>query len=119
MSEYLIKCRENYYNGITPSNSESKTNSAYKQLREVAFDIIKREGVEFFSGYFQEGYYLVDLWTAHILIEHFEIEDEIEQQCLRIIKDYSDNPLNPSVSLEEQKWLEENVCHGLAQHKKN
>lgn len=108
MSNYLIKCRENYLKKITPSNKKSKDTDDYKQLIEIAKKTIDEIGIDNFSGYFQEGYYLVNLWTAHIIIEYYNPSKDLEKKCLEIIVNHLDNPLAPIVSLEEKEWLEEN-----------
>lgn len=108
MSEYLIKCSENYLNGVTPSKKESKNDLGYLQLLNIARYTINDIGLESFTGYFQELQYRVNLWTAHILIEYYEINTEINNECIKIIRRYSESSLNSELAKEEQDWLEEN-----------
>jgi hypothetical protein len=108
MSDYLFKCRENYFNGITPSNEKSKNTVGYQELLKIANDTIEKIGLEAFTGFFQELQYRVNLWTAHIILEHYNADIEIEKECIKIIKRYSTGTLNPIVAIEEKKWLEEN-----------
>ncbi|MFN8295597.1 MAG: hypothetical protein U0T69_05345 [Chitinophagales bacterium] len=109
MSDYLIKCRENYFKKITPSNKKSKDTEDYKDLLLIAKNTIDNIGIDKFSEYFQDGYYLVNLWTAHIIIEYYNPSKELEKKCLEIIKDHLDNPLAPLVAVEEKTWLEDNI----------
>jgi hypothetical protein len=108
MKEYLFKCREMYFKNITPSNPTSKNLIEYAELLDIANEIINKLGLDSFAEYFQEDHYLVSLWTAHIILEYYKPNENILIMSLDIIKDYTDNPLVPNISLEEKRWLEEN-----------
>ena len=103
--QYIIQCRYNTLNRITPSNSEKYNTIEYKSLIEIGRKYIEERGVSEFSNYFQGDQYFVELWTAHIIFEYGDPGPSLKSECIEIIKKYSDNPLSPKTSIEEQEWL--------------
>ena len=109
MSEsFLILCKQNYFHGITPSNDVNYTKEGYKKAVSIAKKYFQENRYEDFAGYFQEGQYLIQLWTAHLLIEYGSPSQELKIASLKIIKKYTDNPLAPDVAKEEKQWLNKN-----------
>jgi len=104
-SQYLLVCKEYYKNGVIPAISLQNRDENYNEIRELALQIIRENGIMFFSDFFQEGQYLVQLWTAHLIMEDINASDELKRSSLLIIQDYSDNPLVPKVSEAENLWL--------------
>jgi hypothetical protein len=105
--EFLVTCKGCYFNNITPSNPVSKDTKAYKHLVDITIHYIKQRGLEEFAGFFQDGQYFIDLWAAHLLIDHGKPNAELTERALNIIRTYSDNPLAPAVAEEEKAWLNE------------
>jgi hypothetical protein len=56
-----------------------------------------------------EGQYFINLWAAHLMLEYGKPNKSQKEQCLEIIKRYTDNPLAPEAAIEEKIWLE-NYC---------
>lgn len=106
--KYLVKCKENYLKGITPSNSRQIEEEAYKETVAIAIACIKTYGVENFSSFFQESQYLVNLWTAHFILKYANPDDKLKSKSLEVIKNYSSTPLAPKLAEEEKVWLLEN-----------
>lgn len=106
--KYVVQCRYNTINGITPSNPEKYNTPEYKLLIEIGEKYIEEKGLIEFSKNFQGDQYFVALWTAHIIYEYGNPDSELKAQCVKIIEEYSDSPLSPEVSKEEQEWLKKN-----------
>jgi hypothetical protein len=106
--EYLSQCRNNYINKITPSGPHSLKNEGYAKLVAIAQSFFNSNRTEEFSGFFQEPQYLVNLWTAHLLIEYGHPSSILKGQALVIIKRYSEGALDPRLADEEKKWIETN-----------
>jgi len=109
VDQYLLQCKNNYFNGITPSNDEQYSLPDYKALIEVGKKCIREIGILEFSYFFQEGQYLIELWTAHIIIEYGNTD--LKEQCVKIIKKYSNGILDIKVANEEKAWIDRFYSH--------
>jgi len=107
-TRYLSQCKENYYNGIRPSNKRSYQEVGYEALVEIAKDYFMKGEIEKFAKFFQEYQYSVNLWTAHLIIEYGNPNKKIKGDAFEIIKRYSITPLNVELAKEEMAWLLEN-----------
>ncbi|HVU55805.1 MAG TPA: hypothetical protein VHD83_12165 [Puia sp.] len=107
--EFLITCKRNYFDKVTPSNAESKQKEGYKKLVSIANEYFKGNKYGEFAGFLQEGQYFIQLWAAHLVLEYGIPDRELMLSALNLIKNYSDNPLAQEVALEERKWLEANM----------
>lgn len=105
-ASYIIQCRTNWFLGIRPYDNNVKGGKEYQALIKIAQTYFNNNQYEEFSGYFMEGQYLVPLWTAHLILEYGQPSADLKERCLKIITDYTDNPLAPEVANEERKWLD-------------
>ncbi|OYU96556.1 MAG: hypothetical protein CFE21_09230 [Bacteroidetes bacterium B1(2017)] len=106
-ASYLFYCKDNYLKGIRPGDPNSKNKDGYKNLLEIAELYFESNLLDTFAGYLIEGHYLVQLWTAHLILEHGQPDDKLKERCLDEIRNYArDNPLAPDVSIQERIWLE-------------
>lgn len=100
---FLLQCRENYFRGITPCGPGAETE---KQALLACFhDFTAANGTAAFSGFLQEGQYYIDLWAAHLLLEHHHSDSPNRQLCMQTIEVYANSTINPRVAQEELKWL--------------
>ena len=104
-SSYLFYCKDNYINGIRPADIGSKKKDSYIKLVEIAKLYFNNNLAEKFSGYLMEDHYFVSLWTAHLILEYGQPDENLKKLCLNEINKYSDNPLAPDVAIQEKKWL--------------
>jgi hypothetical protein len=105
---FLMQCKANYFNKITPSNDKVISDKGYQNLIRIAKAYFNIGEINDFAGYFQEGQYFVALWTAHLIIEYGKPDELLKTDALAVIRKYSDNPLAPDVANEEKLWLERN-----------
>ena len=103
---YIIQCRTNWFLGIRPYDRSAKDRQEYKALIKIAQTYFDRGRYEEFSNYFMEGQYLIQLWTAHLILEYGRPTSQLKQKCLMIVADYANNPLAPDVALGAREWLE-------------
>jgi hypothetical protein len=103
---FIIQCRTNYFSGIRPAHQQSKNTDGYNALVQIAKDYFDADRYDDFSGNFMEGQYFINLWAAHLTFEYGQPNESQKEQCLEIIKRYSDNPLAPEVAIEEKIWLD-------------
>jgi hypothetical protein len=108
MESFLVLCKQNYLEGITPSNDSSKNKEGYQRAVSIAKYYFDRGKYNDFAGYFMEGQYLISLWAAHMLVEYGSPNEELLIVALKTIVDYSNNPLAPEVAKEESQWLKVN-----------
>lgn len=106
--KYLVKCKESYLKGITPSNPEQIKGKDYEEMVAIATACIETYGIENFSSFFQESQYLVNLWTAHFILKYASPDDKLKRKSIEVIKNYSDTPLAPKLAAEEKAWLLKN-----------
>ena len=60
-----------------------------------------------------EGQYLIELWTAHLILEYGQPSLNLRKRCLDEIIKYSDNSLSPKVAEQEKQWVENYFNAGL------
>lgn len=106
--EFLLTCKQNRFDNITPANTSNYSKEGYIKIVDIAKAYFKKGKYKEFSDFFQEGHYLIPLWAAHMLIEYGIPSKNLKLEAMRIIKEYSDNPLAPEVAEEEKEWLRSN-----------
>ncbi len=112
-SSYLHYCKEFYFLNIRPSNEENRESKEYKLLVEIANLYFKNNLHDNFAGYLMEYQYLVQLWTAHLILEFGNPDDNLIKVCLNEIIKYSKTPLDLTLAKEETKWLNDNKSRYL------
>jgi hypothetical protein len=106
---FLWQSKINYMKGITPSNEASINSQEYKAIVDIGKEYIENNQLEEFSFFFMETQYFIPLWTAHIILEHGNPEDKLKKECLDIILEYSEHPINDAISRKEKEWLKANL----------
>lgn len=104
-SSYLFYCKEYYYLKIKPSDPESKKTKEYQNLVEIAKLYFENNLQSEFSSYLMEYQYLVQLWTAHLILEYGNPDSELIKDCLDEIENYSTTPLDTALAIQEKNWL--------------
>ncbi len=104
-SVFLWGCRANYFSGIRPGDQKSKSLPEYTRLKEIALLYFQSNLQEEFSHYLMEGQYLVQLWTAHFILEYGTPDKELTKACLKEIENYSQIERLPEVATQERDWL--------------
>ena len=101
---FIVQCRTNYFLGIRPANQQSMNTDGYKALVKIAKRYFDADRHDDFAGNFMEGQYFIDLWAAHLMLEYGQPNERQKEQCLEIIRRYTDNPLAPGAAIEEKIW---------------
>jgi hypothetical protein len=104
--DFLIGCRQNYFDKVTPASKESKLKPGYKKLVDIAGEYFRQNNYKAFAGFFQEEQYFIALWAAHLMLEYGNPSLKLMIAALNIVRNYSDNPLAPEVAQEERQWLD-------------
>jgi hypothetical protein len=102
---YLLHCKENYFDKVTPSNKLSPNKEGYKKIVEIAKKYFEKGAYLDFASFFRESQYFIALWTAHMIVEYGSPSNELRMEAINVIKKYSENPLAPKVAEEEQDWI--------------
>lgn len=107
---FLLKCRDLYHAGITPANPEQRTTEEYQTMVELGLSYFKEGREREFSGFFGEAQYAVDLWAAHLILEHGKPDHILKQSCIEIIRRYAGStmPHARQIAMEEIEWLAQN-----------
>ena len=104
LASFIIQCRANYILGIRPAHQQSKDTEGYTALVQIAKSYFDANRYDDFAGNFMEGQYFIDLWAAHLMLEYGQPNERQKEQCLEIIRRYTDNPLAPGAAIEEKIW---------------
>lgn len=105
-SSYLFYCKEYCFLGIRPSDIESRKSTEYLNLVKIAKLYFDNNLQNEFSGYLMEYQYIVQLWTAHLILEYGNPDSKLKENCVKEIENYTDNTLAPELTIQEKKWLE-------------
>jgi hypothetical protein len=108
-NSFLLQCRENYFEGITPSNIETHEKEGYKRIVSFAKECFNDGKYEEFASGFMEGQYLISLWVAHMLIEYGTPNKGLLLISINTIKRHANSSLAPNVAEEEKGWLIRNT----------
>jgi hypothetical protein len=103
---YIVQCKQNYLSGIYPAGKGSKDKAGYELLVKIAKSYFDKNLYNDFASYFMEGQYLIQLWTAHLILEYGHPNEQLKNKCIDEIKKYADSSLLPEVSEQERRWLE-------------
>ena len=106
-AKYLFTCKSNYFSVIRPADNNSKNEQGYKTLVQIAMTYFDNNRYNDFAGFFMEGQYFVDLWTAHLILEFGNPDQNLIDTCIEIIKGYSKGSLDEQVTAQEKKWLDD------------
>lgn len=107
-NSFLLICKQNYFDKVTPSNDQSRLSEGYQKASNIAKEYFRNGKEEEFVGFFQEGQYFIGLWAAHLLLEYSTSNNNHVRSALKVIKNYTDNPLALEVAKEEKEWLNAN-----------
>ena len=102
---FIVLCKDAYLKKIRPANIPSKQTPEYKSIVESAKQYFQRNMENSFAQYMMESQYLIQLWTAHLLLEYGNPSHNLQQKCINQIIEYSDNPLAREIENEEKLWL--------------
>ena len=105
-SSYLFYCKECYLLKIKPADIQNRKSTEYQNLVEIAKLYFSNRLQSKFAGYLMESQYLVQLWTAHLILEYGNPNDELKKACLNEIEKYSTTPLDIELAKQEMLWLE-------------
>ncbi|WP_426062240.1 hypothetical protein [Hymenobacter sp. B1770] len=100
---FMMQCRENFSRGITPSGPGAET--AKQALVALFRSLTVADQIETFVGFLQEYHYYINLWAAHLLVEHYRPDEPTRQLCMETIERHTIVTLNPKVAQEELEWL--------------
>jgi hypothetical protein len=104
-SSYLFYCKQYYFLKINPADSKSRNSKEYKTLVEIAKLYFENNMQSDFASYLMEYQYIVQLWTAHLILEYGNPDKELKTACLDEIKNYSETPLDKELASQEKIWL--------------
>jgi len=102
---YVVQCKKNYFAGVYPGDRNAKEKTGYKILVEIAKSYFDKDLYDDFALYFMEGQYFIQLWTAHLILEYGQPNEELKKRCFDEIEKYADNDLSPKVADQEKEWL--------------
>ncbi|NVO33520.1 hypothetical protein [Hymenobacter lapidiphilus] len=102
---FLLQCRENFFLGITPANLLQRAEPGPQKLVELYTRFIGANQIVAFVGLLQEGQYYINLWAAHLLVEHHHPDGPTHQICMDTIERYANSSIDPKVAQQELEWL--------------
>ena len=106
VDKYLTLCSQFYLERLTPGNILTRDKGKYDQLIKIAKHCFQDDDHYKFAEFLQESQYLINLWTAHLLLELGNPPKDLVTDAMRVIMDYSSSPLAENVAMEETEWLD-------------
>jgi hypothetical protein len=104
-ASYQFYCRLAYREGIRPLDKDKSDNPNVQAIIEIAKTYQAENELERFSHYFMDDQYNIQLWTAHLILDHFNPDELMKNRCLDEIRKYSTSPLDQKVAEQEKEWL--------------
>lgn len=105
VSKYLYQCKCNYFNGVRPLSKNRYSEEGYIVLVDIAKTFISNGKENEFLNFLQEYQYNINLWTAHLILEYGNQDNEINRKALEVIKRYSKTPIDEILAKEEKDWI--------------
>ena len=103
--EFVEQCKANFFNDIRPANPATNGSAEYKAVITIAKDFFSRGETGAFENFLARSQYFVDLWSAHMLLEHGQPEETLQKKATDVVRKYARGCMNPEVIQEEKAWL--------------
>ena len=103
--EFVEQCKANFFNDIRPANPTTNGSPAYNAVIAIAKDFFSRGEIGTFERFLGKSQYFVDLWSAHMVLEHGQPEDDLKKRSTDVVRKYARGCMNPEVIAEEKTWL--------------
>lgn len=103
--EFVEQCKANFFNDIRPANPATTGSPDHRAVVTIAKDFFNRGDVTALQHLLGKSQYFVDLWSAHMLIEHGQPEETLKARAADTIRKYARGCMNPEVIAEEKSWL--------------
>ncbi|GAB2701347.1 hypothetical protein GCM10027037_28170 [Mucilaginibacter koreensis] len=106
--QFLWQAKINYSLRVTPGNPLDYDKDEYIRMVEIGLEYFKQGKIDEFATFFMESQYYIPLWVAHIILRFAKPDNQLAEECIQIIKDFADYPIDEKVANEEKQWLKEN-----------
>jgi len=106
--KFLSLCKSYYLDKRIPIKNGSLSVESTDEIVQVAQAYFYANKEEDFTGFFMESQYLVNLWSAHLLLDFGVPNEKQVSQDMDIVKRYSTTSLNEELANEEREWLKRN-----------
>ncbi|HTJ14738.1 MAG TPA: hypothetical protein VL547_22020 [Dinghuibacter sp.] len=103
--EFVEQCKANFFNDIRPANPATTRSPEHNAVIAIARDFFNRGDVTALQLLLGKSQYFVDLWSAHMLLEHGQLDEDLKKKSTDVIKRYARGCMNPEVIAEEKSWL--------------
>ena len=106
-ASYLYHVKDAYFKNIRPADIENQLTEEYKILVEIAKLYFENDLQSEFAMYLMEYQYIVNLWTAHLILEYGNPDEVLKLNCIEDIERYSKGNLDTELAAQEKRWLNE------------
>ena len=103
-SSFFYTCKENFFSGINPANPESQEKDGYLAAVNIAKVYFSADLYEPLIQYLHEGRYLIDLWSAYLILQYGEPDISIKISCIQKIENVLNSPEH-ALSQQQQEFL--------------
>ncbi len=103
--DFIEQAKANFFNDIRPANPHTKNAQGYKDAVSITKSFFERHDTEVLEGFLQRSQYFLQLWAAHMIVEHGQPEEALKTKAINVIKTYARGCMNPEVITEEKNWL--------------
>lgn len=102
---FRYQCQLNFTAGLTPSNPHQQTEPGRLRLVELTQSFVQAAKQAELVSLLDNNLYFIDLWAAHLLLEHAAPSQPTQDRCLALITAYATSPRRTTLAEEETVWL--------------
>ena len=103
--DFIEQAKANFFNDIRPANPDTRTAEGYTAVVSIARSFFEKNDTDVLEGFLQRSQYFVQLWAAHMILEHGQPAAALKTKATDVIKKYARGCMNPEVIAEEKNWL--------------
>ena len=103
--KFLLLCKRNYYEKISPSDPLDRKKPEYLELLDIAMQYFNNGKYEEFAGLLLQDKYSIPLWAAHFLVEYGKPNNKLLIRALNTILEWSGHPIDQKIATLESEWL--------------
>jgi hypothetical protein len=99
-TSFLFACKESYYSGAIFGTKEAEQSDGYRRIVEIAETYFSAGMYDAIVQYLSEKRYMVQIWSAHIILQYGSPQADLKCKCISIITDFLESE---DMATDEQK----------------
>jgi hypothetical protein len=88
-TSFFYTCKENYFLGILPTDPASREKEGYRAVVQIAKTYFSAGLYEPVAEYLTEGRYRLKLWSAYLILEYGNPDEQLKISCMEIVQSFT------------------------------